>query len=102
MAFTDEVIYTLGRVDGLRVAGRASCFALKGQSLDPGTVGRRLEVRCVVAGSLRRAGNRVRVQAELVSTVDGFQLGSERYDRDLSDLFAVQEEIARAIATELR
>jgi eukaryotic-like serine/threonine-protein kinase len=99
---TDEVIYTLGRVDGLRVAGRTSCFALKGQSLDPATVGRRLDVTCVVHGSMRRAGNRVRVQAELVSTEDGFQLWSERYDRDLSDVFAVQEEIALAIVSELR
>jgi eukaryotic-like serine/threonine-protein kinase len=99
---TDEVIYTLGRVEGLRVAGRTSCFALKGQQLDSATVGRRLDVGCVVNGSVRRAGNRVRVQAELVSTGDGFQLWSERYDRDLSDVFAVQEEIALAIVSELR
>jgi serine/threonine protein kinase/tetratricopeptide (TPR) repeat protein len=99
---TDEILYTLGRIEGLRVAGRTSCFALKGQTLDPATVGRRLDVTSVVDGSVRRAGNRVRVQAELVSTADGFQLWSSRYDRDLSDVFAVQEEIARAIATELR
>ncbi|MFL5618013.1 MAG: protein kinase domain-containing protein [Gemmatimonadaceae bacterium] len=99
---TEEIIYTLGRVEGLRVAGRTSCFALKGQTLDPATVGRRLDVHCVVDGSLRRAGDRVRVQAELVSTADGFQLWSGRYDRDLSDVFAVQEEIAGAIVSELR
>ena len=99
---TDEIIYTLGRIDGLRVAGRTSCFSLKGQSLDPAAVGRKLDVTSVVDGSVRRAGNRVRVQAALVSAADGFQLWSERYDRDLSDVFAVQEEIARAIATELR
>ena len=99
---TDEIIYTLGRVEGLRVAGRTSCFALKGQQLDSATVGRRLDVGCVVNGSVRRAGNRVRVQAELVSTGDGFQLWSERYDRDLSDVFAVQEDIAGHIVSELR
>jgi eukaryotic-like serine/threonine-protein kinase len=99
---TDEIIYTLGRIDGVRVAGRTSCFALKGQTLDPATVGRRLEVTSVVDGSVRRAGNRVRVQAELVNTTDGFQLWSERYDRELSDVFALQEEIARAIASALR
>jgi eukaryotic-like serine/threonine-protein kinase len=99
---TEEIIYTLSRVEGLRVAGRASSFALKGHTLDSATVGRRLDVHCVVDGSLRRAGNRVRVQAELVSTVDGFQLWSGRYDRDLSDVFAVQEEIAGAIVAELR
>jgi serine/threonine-protein kinase len=99
---TDEIIYTLGRVDGLRVAGRASCFSLKGRKLDPATVGRRLDVTSVVDGSVRRAGNRVRVQAELVDTADGFQLWSERFDRDLSDVFAVQEEIAHAIVSELR
>jgi serine/threonine-protein kinase len=99
---TDEIIYSLGRTEGLRVAGRTSCFALKGQALDPATVGRRLDVHCVVDGSLRRAGDRVRVQAELVNTVDGFQLWSGRYDRELSDVFAVQEEIAGAIVAELR
>jgi serine/threonine-protein kinase len=99
---TDEIIYTLGRIDGVRVAGRTSCFALKGQTLDPASVGRRLDVTSVVDGSVRRSGNRVRVLAELVNPTAGYQLWSERYDRELSDVFALQEEIARAIASALR
>jgi TolB-like protein/tetratricopeptide (TPR) repeat protein len=95
---TDEIIGTLGRVRGLRVAGRNSCFALKGQSLEPRIVAQRLGVTAVVEGSVRRAGNRIRVSAELVQTADGFQLWSDRYDRDLTDIFAVQEEIAGMIA----
>ena len=99
---TDEIIFTLGRIDGIRVAGRTSCFALKGHTLAPHVVGQRLNVTSVVDGSVRRAGARVRVQAELVNTADGFQMWSERYDRELSDVFAVQEEIAHAIASALR
>jgi serine/threonine protein kinase/Tfp pilus assembly protein PilF len=95
---TDEIIGTLGRVRGLRVAGRASCFALKGQRLDARTAAERLGVTAVVEGSVRRAGNRIRVSVELVQATDGFQLWSDRYDRDLTDVFAVQEEIAETIA----
>ena len=95
---TDEIIGTLGRVRGLRVAGRASCFALKGQRLDARTAAERLGVTAIVEGSVRRAGNRIRVSVELVQAADGFQLWSDRYDRDLLDVFAVQEEIAETIA----
>lgn len=98
---TDEIIGTLGRMRGVRVAGRASCFALKGQALDPRVVGERLKVTAVVEGSVRRAGNRIRVQAELVNAADGYQLWADRLDRELTDIFAVQEEIAQAIAGSL-
>jgi serine/threonine-protein kinase len=97
----DEIIGTLGRSRMVRVAGRASSFALKGQQLDPQSVGERLRVNAVVEGSVRRAGNRVRVSAALVDAADGFQRWSERYDRDVTDIFSVQDEIAHSIADAL-
>ena len=98
---TDEVLGTLGRSRTIRVAGRASCFALKGQRLDPQTVGAKLNVTSVVEGSVRRMGDRVRVSAELLNVADGFQVWSERYDRDVTDVFALQDEIAQAVAQAL-
>jgi eukaryotic-like serine/threonine-protein kinase len=98
---TDEIIGTLARLKGLRVTGRASSFALKGKELDLRTIGERLGVTRVVEGTVRRAGNRVRISAELVDVSDGFQRWSDRFDRDLTDVFAVQDEIARAIARAL-
>jgi eukaryotic-like serine/threonine-protein kinase len=98
---TDEIIGTLARVKGLRVTGRASSFALKGKELDLRTIGERLGVARVVEGTVRRAGNRVRISAELVDVSDGFQRWSDRFDRDVTDVFAVQDEIAQAIARAL-
>jgi serine/threonine-protein kinase len=98
---TEEIIGSLARLGTVRVAGRASSFALKGQRLDARTVAERLNVGAVVEGSVRRTGNRLRVAAELVDAADGFQRWSERYDREITDLFDVQDEIARAIADAL-
>jgi serine/threonine-protein kinase len=98
---TDEIIGTLARVKHLRVTGRASSFALKGTPLDLRAIGERLGVARVVEGTVRRVGNRVRISVELVDVLDGFQRWSDRFDRDLTDVFAVQEEIARAIARAL-
>ena len=98
---TDEIIGTLARVKHLRVTGRASSFALKGKGLDLRTIGERLGVARVVEGTVRRIGNRVRISAELVDVLDGFQRWSDRFDRDLSDVFALQDEIAQAIARAL-
>jgi serine/threonine-protein kinase len=99
---TDELITALSQVQGLRVAARTSSFQFKGRNADVREVGRRLGVGAVLEGSVRRAGNRLRVSAQLVSARDGYQLWSESYDRDPSDVFAVQEEIARAIVAALR
>jgi len=99
---TDELITALSQVEGLRVAARTSSFQFKGRNADVREVGRRLGVSTVLEGSVRRAGNRLRVTAQLVSASDGYQLWSEAYDRDPSDVFAVQEEIARAIVAALR
>ncbi len=98
---TDELIGALGRLPQLRVAGRASSFALKGRSLDARALGEELAVGHVLEGSVRKTGERVRVTAQLVDTRTGFQLWSETFDRESGDIFAVQEEIARAVGEAL-
>ena len=95
---TEELISALGRVQGLRVAARASSFTFKGKPLDVVEVSRKLNVDAVLDGSVRREGNRLRVTAELVRAADGTRLWADRYDRELRDVFAVQEELAQAIA----
>lgn len=99
---TDELITTLSKVPGLRVAARTSSFQFKNGNPDVHDVGRRLDVGAVLEGSVRRSGNRLRVSAQLISTRDGYQLWSESYDRDMSDIFAVQEDVARSIVGALR
>jgi serine/threonine-protein kinase len=98
---TEELIGSLGRLEQLRVAGRASSFALKGRSLDARAIGEELAVGTVLEGSVRKTGERVRVTAQLVDTRTGFQLWSDTYDRESGDIFAVQEEIARAVGEAL-
>ena len=98
---TDDVIVALTPVKGLKVAARTSSFAFKGKNAELATVGSTLGVRTVLQGGVRRAGNRVRVTAQLMS-VDGTQLWSERYDRNLDDIFAIQDEIARGIVDQLQ
>ena len=99
---TDELITALSKVDGLRVAARTSSFQFKGREVDVRQVGRQLDVGSVLEGSVRRSGNRVRISAQLVSARDGYQLWADSYDRDLADVFAVQEDIARSIVGALR
>jgi TolB-like protein/Tfp pilus assembly protein PilF len=97
----EELTNALSRLDGLRVVARASAFAFKGRQEDVRQIGRRLGVATVLEGSVRRAANRVRITAELVSVADGYRLWSERYDRKVDDVFAIQDEIANAIANVL-
>jgi eukaryotic-like serine/threonine-protein kinase len=99
---TEELITSLSQVEGLRVAARTSSFQFKGRNADVREVGRSLDVGAVLEGSVRRSGNRLRVAAQLVNVADGYQLWSQAYDRELTDVFAVQEEIARAIVEALR
>src|SRR5204863_7854863 len=87
---------------GLRVAARTSSFAFRGQGIDLAEVGAKLKVGTVLVGSVRRAGNRLRISAQLVKVADGYHLWSERYDREMPDVFAIQDEIAKAIANRLR
>jgi TolB-like protein/Flp pilus assembly protein TadD len=104
--FTDgiaeEIINALTKVQALRVASRTSAFAFKGKSEDIGEIGRKLKVATVLEGSVRKAGNKLRVTAQLVSVADGYHLWSERYDRQLEDVFAIQDEIAENIVRALR
>jgi serine/threonine protein kinase/tetratricopeptide (TPR) repeat protein len=98
---TDDITSALTQVHGLRVAARTSAFSYKGRNEDLATIGRTLGVTSVLQGSVRRAGNRVRVTAQLMNAQDGFQRWSERFDRDLDDIFAIQDEIARRIVEHL-
>lgn len=99
---TDELISALAHVDGLRVASRTSVFALKGKPLDVRAIGALLGVAWVLEGTVRRAGDRLRVTAQLTSAEDGRLLWSGRYDRTFADVFAIQEELAHTIVTTLR
>ena len=97
----EELLNALNRLPGLKVAARTSAFAFKGRNLDVRQIGDTLDVSTVLEGSVRRSGERVRITAQLVNVSDGFHLWSESYDRELTDIFAIQEEIARSIAAAL-
>jgi len=99
---TDELITALTKVEGLQVASRTSVFALKGLREDVRTLGARLNVSAVLEGSVRRAGNRLRITVQLTEVTDGRALWSERYDREIADVFAIQDEIGRTIVATLR
>jgi TolB-like protein/Tfp pilus assembly protein PilF len=95
---TEEIINALTKIDGLNVIGRTSAFAFKGRDLDLREVGESLNVSYVLEGSVRKAGNRVRVTTQLVKASDAFHLFSETYDRELQDIFMVQDDISNKIA----
>jgi eukaryotic-like serine/threonine-protein kinase len=99
---TDELIAALARVDGLRIASRTSVFALKGKPLDVRAIGTLLGVSEVLEGTVRKSGDQLRITAQLTSTSDGRLLWSQRYDRTLHDVFAIQDEIANTIVDTLR
>jgi serine/threonine-protein kinase len=99
---SEEVLNVLAQDRELRVAARSSSFAFKGRPVDLRTMAAQLHVATLLEGSVRRAGNRVRITAQLVNAADGYQLWSARFDRELTDIFAVQDEIAGAIADTLR
>ncbi|MCG6859355.1 MAG: adenylate/guanylate cyclase domain-containing protein [Salaquimonas sp.] len=99
---TDDIITDLSKVAGLLVIARNSSFAYKGKNVDIRTVGRDLGVRTVLEGSVRRAGDRVRITAQLIDAVTGGHLWAERYDRDLTDIFAVQDEVTLQIISALK
>ncbi len=98
---TEELINALMQVKGLRVAARTSSFAFKGKDLDAQTIAHRLKVGSLVEGSIRKMGDRIRVTAQLVDAADGYQRWSQTYERTMKDVFALQEELAQAIAREL-
>ncbi len=98
---SEELLNVLAQVDELKVAGRTSSFAFKGQSKDLREIGEILNVTHILEGSVRKSGNRIRVTAQLVKASDGFHIFSDTYERELSDVFAVQDEIAQSISSAL-
>ncbi len=98
----DDIINALTRIHGLRVTARTSSFAFRGKEGDVREIGARLKAATLLEGSIRREGDRLRVSAQLVGATDGYHLWSESYDRRLTDIFAIQDEIAQAIALALR
>jgi TolB-like protein/Tfp pilus assembly protein PilF len=98
----EELINGLAQIAGLRVAARTSAFQFKDKDLDVRRVGKELGVESVLEGSVRKAANRLRITAQLINVADGYHLWSEKYDRDLEDIFAIQDEISLAIVEKLR
>jgi len=98
----EELINGLAQIAGLRVAARTSAFQFKDKDLDVRRVGKELGVESVLEGSVRKAGTRLRITAQLINVADGYHLWSEKYDRELEDIFAVQDEISLAIVEKLR
>ena len=98
----DELLNVFARIQGLRVAARTSAFSFKGKQTTVADIGRILNVAAVLEGSVRKSGNRVRISVQLVKVADGYNLWSETYDRTLDDVFAVQDDIAQSVVTQLR
>ena len=98
----EEIINALAKIQGLHVASRTSAFQFKGTALDSREIGRRLGVSTLLEGSVRRAGDQLRITAQLIDVANGYHLWSQQYDREMKDLFAIQEEIARNIVQSLQ
>lgn len=99
---TEEILNALAKVDGLRVTSRTSSFAFKGKTLDIKEIAKQLNVNTILEGSVRKSGNRVRITSQLINTSDDIHIWSETYDRDLEDIFEVQDEISKKIVNTLR
>ena len=99
---SEELLNLLARVPGLRVAARTSAFAFKGKNEDVSEIARKLRVTTVLEGSVRKAGDQIRITTQLINASDGYHLWSETYDRKLTDVFAVQDEIARSVVAALK
>jgi eukaryotic-like serine/threonine-protein kinase len=98
----EEILNLLAKIPGLKVIARTSSFAFRGKEQDITQIAEALRVQTILEGSVRRAGNRIRVTAQLINAADGTHLWSERYDRDMADVFAIQDEIAQAISEALK
>ena len=99
---SEEILNVLTTVEGLKVAGRTSAFSFKGKNEDIRSIGEKLNVAMVLEGSVRKAGNRVRITAQLINVEDGFHLWSETYDREMEDIFVIQDEISAKIVEKLK
>jgi eukaryotic-like serine/threonine-protein kinase len=98
----EELLNALSKVDALKVAARTSAFSFKGKNVDVGTIARTLGVNTVVEGSVRRSGTRLRISVQLINAADGYQLWSERYDREMGDIFTLQGDITVAVVDALK
>jgi serine/threonine-protein kinase len=98
----EEIINALTRVEGLRVVARTSAFSFKGKNQDMRDIGRALSVGVLLEGSVRKAGNKLRITAQLINASDGYHLWSERFDREMEDVFAIQDEITLSIVDKLK
>jgi TolB-like protein len=99
---TEEIINALAQLNNLRVIARTSAFSFKGKNLDVREIGKMLHVDALLEGSVRKAGNRLRINTQLVKVSDGSHAWSNRYDRVMEDVFAIQEDIAENVATALQ
>src|SRR5262249_40095644 len=99
---SEELLNVLAQNRGLRVAARSSAFQFKDKNVELKEIGKSLNVSTILEGSVRKSGKMVRISAEVVNVSDGFQLWSETYDRELNDIFAVQEDIARSVGEALK
>ena len=97
----EEILNALSKIGGLHVPARTSCFAFRGATLDAREIGQRLGVETLLDGSIRKSGKRVRISVQLVDASNGYQLWSERFDREIEDIFAIQDEIARSVLESL-
>lgn len=99
---SEELINALNKVKGLQVASRTAAFQFKGKGYDIDEIGKKLKVQTVLEGSVRKAGNKLRITAQLINIADGYHIWSERYDREMDDVFAIQDEISLAIVDNLK
>ncbi len=99
---TEEIINALSKIEGLKVTARTSSFAFKGKQEDVRLIGNQLGVETVIEGSVRKSGNKVRIATQLIRTDNGFQIWSERFDRELADIFELQDEISLKVAEKIR
>lgn len=99
---TEEIINALNQISGLKVIARTSVFSLKGKDLDAREIGSKLGVNLLLEGSLRKAANKVRISVQLITAENGFRIWTEKYDRELNDIFAVQDEIANCVLERLQ
>jgi len=99
---SEEIINTLVQIEGLKVAGRSSAFSFKNKNEDLRSIGEKLNVRTILEGSVRKSGNRIRITVQLIEAFTGFHMWSEKFDRELNDVFILQDEIAKAIEEKLQ
>ncbi len=98
----EELLNALSKIEDLKVAARTSAFSFKGKNANVSEIGEKLSVKNVLEGSVRRSGNRIRITVQLVNAADGYHLWSERYDREMQDIFDVQDEITLEVVDALK